>query len=220
MFQMISIKRPVMSQWLLSVMVWALPLNVISADLPCQEIEVSQSIETRAASASLFDNWLNLRGTVRRESQLMFTQAQQRLRTLLIPPKGCPKPCKISEKPQMTFESLPSKILQGYSDSEKCESYFQKSKQDPITYEHNFSAVDDLVSWVQELSKGNGVDGEDLYRRCDGACSPRYYYSIDLVSRPFSIKAKIICGHARDKSENMYNISFGFSWICLSQGEG
>lgn len=106
------------------------------------------------------------------------------------------------------LSSTPSKFLESYSDQQYCKEKFDETRTAPITYKgRTFSDIDELQDWIGEFSQGDGKEGKDLYRKCDRSCSPRYKYRIErLKDGPYKIDAEVVCGPARDKDDNTYEL--------------
>jgi hypothetical protein len=64
------------------------------------------------------------------------------------------------------------------------------------------------------FTRGKGDDGEELYRLCDGQCSPHYLWVISRDADRLVVDAEVTCGHARDRDDNRYDLSYGLRWVC------
>jgi hypothetical protein len=105
--------------------------------------------------------------------------------------------------------------LPEYEDSPSCQRLLEATQQQPIVYgNRQFDTQDDAEEWYNDLTQGDGADGEDLYSRCPGQCSPSYSSVIYRKSGQFVITTSIICGHARDKDDNQYRLTSSLRWIC------
>ncbi len=149
-------------------------------------------IKTEVASAGTWENVRNSPGSLRKESSNLISLG-------------------VSSAPGAYFSltTTPKALLKDSSDQSYCEKKLEESKKKPITFGPRiFKSLEDLQSWVGELSKGSGTDGEKLYDICDKSCSPVYTYNIkeDLVAKKFEASVSALCGLPRDKDDNKYNL--------------
>ena len=113
---------------------------------------------------------------------------------------------------EIVFTSTPHRFLKDYAEHDVCENFLMKTKQTPLVFpEKSFESSGELSNWLGQFSQGKGSLGKELYRRCPGKCSPQFRYSIRKASDDISIKPTVVCGHARDKSDNMYALSYALS---------
>lgn len=188
-------------------------VTTVSADIPCSEHSQKFLMDETTASAGNFTNMLNQRGSLKYESQQMLKKA---LNEIKFPDNFCPVGCELPEQPIVLFRSIPTDFLDDYSDKKHCENLFEKTNIDPITYENlAFENLNSFTSWIGEFSQGNGREGRDLYKKCDESCSPQYAYYIQPESKTqVQVNTQVICGHARDKSSDKYNLSYSYLWQC------
>jgi hypothetical protein len=105
--------------------------------------------------------------------------------------------------------------LPEYEDSPSCQRLLEATRQQPIVYDNRqFDTRDDAEEWYNDLTQGDGADGEDLYNRCPGQCSPSYSSVIYRKNGKFVITTSIVCGHARDKDDNQYRLTSSLRWMC------
>ncbi|HMO16522.1 MAG TPA: hypothetical protein PKA63_01840 [Oligoflexia bacterium] len=144
------------------------------------------------ATASTWANLRNNEGSLKYETEKLLQ-------------KGLPE--DISEV-EIHLISVPNKFLSDYGDETYCNKMLEETQNNPIIYSgRKFNTVDNLQKWIGELSQGEGADGKDLYKKCDKSCSPQYKYKITRINDSgFSVDAEIICGPARDKNDNMYEL--------------
>ena len=88
--------------------------------------------------------------------------------------------------------------------------------KNPIEYRKtNFASIEAINTWFSDFSQGKGKDGENLYQRCDGLCSPQYTTIIEEKERgSYDVHAQVVCGPARDKNDNNYNLELFLRWTC------
>lgn len=163
-------------------------------------------------SASVFSNATNSKGSLRHESGALLKAALGKLDS------AAPSDCQAcgDAKGQVVLTSVPHAFLSGYSDEADCKKQFAATQAKPLQYlDRKFASLDELNSWVGDFSQGKGADGADLYVRCPGSCSPQFTYKIVRPApNSLSASADVVCGPARDKSDNQYDLAVATSWSC------
>ncbi len=192
-----------------------LPCYSQADSLNCDRIEQHLPIDTVTANAGIFTNLLKSSGSLNFESDRLFNQAQQRRKELAPPVDLCPAECG---RPmlQFAFTSTPRIFLDSYPDQGSCDALYQLTRQKPLIFTSEpFDQSSDIRDWYKDFSRGANPEGEDLYRQCPGACSPQYkaYITTNSAGR-FLIEAHVVCGPARDKTDNTYLLSSALRWIC------
>lgn len=187
------------------------------ADTPhCDGGAVTVVFDRRKASASFFGNMLGSSGSIRNESEKMLTAAEAAIKDTSPPQISCPKGCAPLQKPKIVFTVVPRLFLTEYDDQEKCRRYLAETTVRPITYLNGlFEDFDEFSSHFSDFSRGSGSLGRDLYRRCDGACSPQY--RVVITANPgeqYSGDSMVVCGEARDKDDNNYDLTTALLWQC------
>ena len=183
--------------------------------IPCSKYQLKIPHQNLKANAGFFDNMRNREGSVRFESYALFIDASKKYQTIEKPKNLCPGHCALPDKPHFLFSSVPNRHKNSYSDREKCEKYLEETTRDPLKYTKKLPrGIDPTSDWISEFSQGDGKEGKDLYRKCDGKCSPQYHYNIHLENDLLITNAEVICGHARDKDDNLYQLSSYFVWEC------
>jgi hypothetical protein len=118
----------------------------------------------------------------------------------------------------MILRSTPHQTLLDYDEFQRCEELRQKTSQTPITFsQRRFATAQDAQEWFEDLTQGDGPDGEELYKLCPGRCSPEYTSTEYLDHNSVVTSVSAVCGHARDKADDHYTISASIVWICLSK---
>ncbi len=174
-------------------------------------------IEQTNASAGIFANFVSRPGSVSYESEAFLRKALDQIENIKPPPYRCSPGCKMDSIPYVYLRSEPNKLLEDYSEKTYCLEQHANTSKAPIEYNKDaISSVEELVAWVGELAQGKGVDGKDLYRKCDKSCSPRYEYKIikNQIGKQLAATASIICGEARDKTDNLYKLKSFLRWRC------
>lgn len=191
-----------------------------NADDLCREHFHELKLGDTLATAGLFANYWKRPGSVAFESEAAFINAQNNIEPKLEKPKGdfCPRGCRVRDIAHMYFGSVPNAFKKRYRDLKHCEELLSTSSSAPFTYQlENIISLPQLTEWISDISQGDGSDGEDLYSKCDGSCSPQYHYLITKENSGdlhYRAEAQIVCGHARDRDENLYRIQYGFRWYC------
>ena len=143
-------------------------------------------------------SWANMRksaGSVRAESENLLMQAEQKLKA-----SGC-------KKATILFTSSPNKRLADSSDG-SCSILKQQTSAKPFIYSGlAFATMEEFSSWFGSFSQGKGTEGNDLYKRCPGDCSPSYKNEIKVTtSGGYQVTASAECGLPRDKDDNKFQL--------------
>ena len=105
----------------------------------------------------------------------------------------------------------PNKTLTSYSEFETCEALLKKTKTKSFKVENKrFRSAEELNSWISNFSQGDNIEGKILYKQCPGSCSPSYTYLVKRENSELLLDAKVVCGHARDKGDNLYQLQTSF----------
>ena len=205
---------------------FALALPLVSsalADQDCSKDYEEILVESKVTTAATWANFRNKPGSLSYESNRLMKLAlanEPKAKVESMSPPKCATGCVRSSSPIAVFRSIPMLYLQDYSDRKTCEGLLEKTQVSPLSYKNrNFPTEDSLNDWFQDFSQGKGKDGSDLYAKCSGDCSPQYTYFIvpNPKSGSYSVNAEVLCGHARDKSDNNYKLSLSYRWSCISK---
>ncbi len=180
----------------------------------CSDIDKKVTEASTQGTASLFANQGNKPGSVRYESDAILQKAEAGMPDAVKPADFCPAGCELRSEPVIVFKAIPQKFLTSYSDYDKCQKLMDETLKNPFEYVEEFGSMSEVQDWFSNFSRGKGSDGQDLYKRCSGQCSPQYEFFITNEGGKLALDAEIVCGHARDKSNNMYDISYSYKWIC------
>lgn len=139
---------------------------------------------------------------MRKTAESMIKRAEQ-LATKDQP--SCPASCKVVST-SIQFSAIPKKFLTSYSDRQKCLKHKKETLSSPLVYTGAvFKSAKEFAENFSQFSQGKGQQGGDLYKRCDGACSPQFNVEITpLGGESYKQSTKVICGEARDKSDGQY----------------
>lgn len=177
----------------------------------CEKIIVTKPGKQVFATAGFLANIRDKPNSIKVRSKKIFNQNS--FKNIHI---DCPKNCKVGLT-EMIFSTIPSKFKTSYSDKTKCEKYLKKTSKQPIVYKKKFKTMEKLHKWYSEFSRGKEKEGEDLYKKCDGECSPSYKLFTKEMNGEYDVRVEVICGHARDKSDNMYKLKTTLRRQCLSK---
>lgn len=183
----------------------------------CSAIIRDVPVESKAATASTYANFRNSEESLRFQSKRMFEAGAKAVKQLAAPGDLCPAGCAAPAPASMVLQAVPKKFLRDYSDEAECTRFLAETKKQPFLYpDRAFANLEAFMDWYNDFSTGKGKDGEDLYRRCPGSCSPQYTTIVTESGGKLYATAKVICGPARDKSDNQYDLSFSYRWVCRS----
>ena len=182
---------------------------------PCASYTQDIPLGKKLASASLWDTLSNSERSIQSSVAKALALADQGLARATGPTNLCPASCQLPPRPEIVFSAIPHQYLSRYAEQTKCEAYYQKTRKEPLRY-HNklLRSTDDINHWFSAFSQGSGPDGADLYRRCDGLCSPAYTTFISKEGAQFRLNVEVVCGHARDKQDSQYELTFKYRWVC------
>jgi hypothetical protein len=198
----------------LGVALFAGQLPALAAD-GCGTFQVDVAGSSVLASASMWSNVRSASDSLKVQSRTLLEQATANRNLIAPPASGCPAGCKLAGLPLIVFRSVPNKFRADSSDARMCKILEMQTRAAPFRYGKTFASLDGLNSWFSDFSQGDGSDGEDLYRRCSGACSPQYTNLIDITTNStLNLVADVVCGPARDKSDNQYRLSVAYRFTC------
>lgn len=190
-------------------------VTLAKADSDCLAAYKDIPIDSTLATASSWSNIRNAEGSLRYESNRIITGSGEGIAGAAQPDSFCPAGCKPDSNPIVVFKSVPNKYLQDYEDAPKCEKYLAETLNSPITYDNKkFASLEELSSWFSDFSQGSRAEGKDLYKKCDGDCSPQYTSFMEKITGGYRLSAKVVCGKARDKNDNQYKLSAAYRWRC------
>ena len=186
----------------------------------CSRYEAEVPVASEVASASILANVIKTSGSIRATSERMFDDGTERIATAAAPAELCPSHCEPAE-PQMVFQVEPTRLLTEYDQAPRCERLLEATLEQPLVYEgREFGSVREFSGWWRQFAVGKGPDGEDVYRHCDGRCTPRYTSVIVQHEDHLVADTSVICGHARDRQDNRYALSYSLRWTCRDRSVG
>ncbi|MEY4669349.1 MAG: hypothetical protein RL518_2048 [Pseudomonadota bacterium] len=184
------------------------------AESPCSPTLKDLSIRSTLASAGFFDNLRNSEDSIRYQMDQLLSLSELKAVELSKSNSPCGSSCA-NPFVAVVFSSIPNMTLPEYEDSPSCEKLLTATQKEPIVYtDREFDTQDEAEEWYNDLTQGDGADGEDLYNRCPGQCSPSYSSIMYRKNGKVVVTTSIVCGHARDKDDNQYRLSSSLRWIC------
>ena len=128
---------------------------------------------------------------------------------------ACDAACSGGEKAEIVYRVAPTAYLANDLQREECRKFETETSSHPLIFnQHNFRSVEELNEWITALSQGRGEDGRRLYELCSSNCSPRYTFLIAEQNSRYAVKAEVLCGLARDKSNDVYKVSTALRRSC------
>ena len=129
--------------------------------------------------------------------------------------RDCAPNCAPTERSEVVYRVTPADFLAPEDQRAVCLEFESETKDNPLRFESRaFETVDALNDWIMDFSQGRGKDGELLYKQCSSNCSPRYTFLIAEQRTGFEVKTEVLCGLARDRSNNRYRISTALRRRC------
>lgn len=158
-------------------------------------------VSTKVASAAALANLSNLKGSLKHELNDLISAGLEKL---------TPGSAEF-----LAINVTPNVFKSSYQGKESCQNLLAETSATPLSYKNKtFSSKDKLVDWFYRFSQGKGTEGEDLYKRCPGLCSPQYTTAIKSQNNELLLDVFVVCGHARDKWENSYILKSYLSTSC------
>jgi len=209
---------------LLFVASLALSVPVSAQTSPCSTAHLALSLDKRVGSSSFFGNLFGSDESIKSQLKAMFGEAKESLASTASE-GSCPEGCTPSGTPQLLFTATPQSFDAEHPEVERCTKLLEATTSTPIVYrDRRFGSFKHLSEAFLDIAQGSGDDGEDLYKRCDGDCSPRYslYITVGRDSPTpeaplFQSDILVACGPPRDKSENLYDLGTQLIWKCESK---
>jgi hypothetical protein len=182
----------------------------------CSDYSVVAPLGTTLASAGLFSNFWRRADSIAVKMTEAFQTIEQSIAAITDPGAHCPTSCHLTKQPRIIISSKARKLQNQYSDFQHCEDLYQSTKTKPLHYQvRNIKNFEGLAEWIEDFAQGHGLLGNQLYKDCDASCSPQYIYHIDKTSSStYRIDAEVICGHARDREDTMYQLGYRLEWGC------
>jgi hypothetical protein len=191
------------------------PHAPLFAQAACTPLNTDIPVRSTLASAGFFANLRKASNSISYLMDQLITESESRASELSHRESACKRSCTDAVL-AVVFSSSPHMTMPDYDESSTCQQLYTSTQKSPITYSgRSFDSQEEAEEWYDDLTQGDGNDGEDLYARCPGKCSPSYSSVSYKRAGKFIVSTSIICGHARDKDDNQYRLSAALRWICL-----
>lgn len=188
--------------------------STVMGQSKCSPLNVDIPIRTTLASAGFFANIRNSDDSIRFRMDELLTQAKAAAHERYTTENNCRRDCT-NAVVAVIFSSSPNKTLTDYDETSSCQQLSDSTQKSPITYKNRaFDSEASAKEWYNDLTQGDGPDGEDLYEKCPGKCSPAYSSTAYEEGGKFIVTTSITCGHARDKDDNQYRLNAAIRWVC------
>lgn len=185
-----------------------------SAQSPCTPLNQDIEIGSTLASAGFFANLSNSSSSINYRMDDLLDRAKVAAAKVQKAENQCARSCG-GAVVAVFFQSIPNKTLSEYDEASDCDRLLKATTANPIVYRQRaFPDEDEAKEWYNDLTQGDGADGEDLYQRCPGKCSPTYASEGYQKDGKFIVTTSIVCGHARDKDDNQYRLNASLRWVC------
>ena len=189
---------------------------IASADPSCTPLNTTIAVNSALASAGFFANLRGAADSIKSRMDSLLAEARNAAGVLATKEQHCSRDCK-QPYVAVIFKSKPHLVLRDYDEAATCSKLLESTTAAPITYSNRrFSSDDAAKEWYHELTQGDGEDGEDLYRRCPGSCSPSYSSVVYRHGAEVVVSTSIVCGPARDRDDDQYQLSAAIQWVCPS----
>ncbi|MBK31350.1 MAG: hypothetical protein CMF53_03965 [Legionellales bacterium] len=127
----------------------------------------------------------------------------------------CDHICSSRPQSDVVYRVQPTVFLPERKQQALCLSSEKRTKLKPLRFDKKeFNTVEELNTWIMDLSQGRGADGKLLYKLCGGNCSPRYQFYIAKRMDKLFVETEILCGLARDRKSDQYAVSTSIRWQC------
>lgn len=181
----------------------------------CSPLNADIPVRSTLASAGFFANLRKASNSISFLMDQLITESESRASNLVQQDSDCKRSCDDSVI-AVVFTSVPHATLPDYDEASACQQLYEATQKSPIVYsDRSFDSQEDAEDWYDDLTQGDGTDGEDLYSKCPGKCSPSYSSVSYKHGGKFIVSTSIVCGHARDRDDNQYRLTASLRWICL-----
>jgi len=187
----------------------------------CAPNHIDVPKERASATASSGANFRKSPESVRAQLSRLLGNARDQVAEARPPARNaCSPGCRVvGRSAHIVVSVVPKKFLRGYADAQKCEALLRQTSSRPLRFgPHRARSETELTAWLSDVSRGNGQDGALLYDKCSGKCSPRYSMDVTQDGDGFVANLDVVCGPARDKTDNTYAVSSAYRWACQTKG--
>lgn len=138
--------------------------------------------------------------------------------TEFLAPSACTGACSSKVKAEVVYEVQPMVFLANEKQQQICLDLEKSTQANPMRFgPKSFPDVEALHQWINDFTRGKGDDGEKLYNDCGANCSPRYQFFISKDGEALEVRSDVLCGLARDKDEENYQVATSIRQTCLTK---
>ena len=179
----------------------------------CSAEEVELPLDSESGSASFLHNMSGHPDSLSAVAQRLLHKA---LAGEAAPaPRDCEPDCPPNATSEVVYRVTPIEFLAPERQHDVCLRFESETTAEPLRFEEKrFDTVEDLNTWIMDFSQGKGDEGKKLYAQCSSNCSPRYTFLIAQHNAQYQVRTEVLCGLARDKSNNQYRITTALRWTC------
>lgn len=179
----------------------------------CPRTLAEEPLATEFGSAGIMKNLAETPDSIRGVASRLLEQALTVESRKHAP--GCSSECPDAGVAEVIYRVAPAAFLPRPEQNEICLQYEDTTAINPLRYTPSkFADFAAMNTWISDLSQGRGDDGKHLYEQCGSNCSPRYTFVIADADDGYAVRAEVLCGLARDKTDDRYLISTALRRSC------
>ena len=218
----------------LILLVWifyCFPINVIADDIEdalesastdtgdvCPKQPTLVPLADERGSVGLMKNLAEHPESMRAVAEKLLKSAVEN--TEFLAPSACTGDCGENVKAEIVYVVQPLAFLPNEKQNQVCLDFEETTKTKPMQFgPKTFPSLEGLNTWISDFTRGNGDDGKKLYEACSSNCSPRYTFFIEKDAEQLTVTSDVLCGLARDKDEEFYQIATQIRQTCLGSGQ-
>jgi hypothetical protein len=184
--------------------------STLAADLPAQPACAVPPVETalmsEQGSAGVMYNLAEHPTSIRAVAKKLLSAAVVSATAAQGTP--CVGACGSGAAPTILFKVTPSAYMPMAQQQALCHQMVRQTQARPLHYgPRTFPNVAAFDAWLMEFSQGRGRDGRLLYQQCGGDCDPSFTFSVKPEAQSLVVDAAVVCGYARDRDINNYQLS-------------
>ena len=179
----------------------------------CPRVLPEEPLATEYGSAGIMKNLAETDDSIRAVAARLLEQALND--ESRHPSGGCSADCPDDGVAEVIYRVAPMAFLPRAEQNDICLRFEDETSENPMRFNPPaFADFDALNTWITDFSQGKGSDGKALYERCSSNCSPRYTFVIGDAADGYEVEAAVLCGLARDRSNDQYLISTALRRSC------
>lgn len=179
----------------------------------CPVTNEERALETRYGAAGFMKNLAETEDSIKAIAREILASALKPQTNKAA--NDCDQDCAGQLADQIVYRVAPVAFLPQEKQNQVCLDFEKQTAATPFEFgRRQFKDVEALNKWIMEFSQGRGDDGKKLYEQCGSNCSPRYTFLITDAEQGYNVSAEVLCGLARDKSNDQYLISTAVRRVC------